>query len=109
MSLALDNPPSMMVQPIEERCLSYLNAEATVATAYGRLFHKDANAVLTSSPGATQVTVFGFTQGNLPPIGTVVMVWGTSDDHGSYFLPNAKCVSHGDGVLRNFATFVQLT
>jgi hypothetical protein len=109
MSLALDSQPSMMLQPLEERCLSYLNAEATVAASYGRLFHKDANAVLTSNPGVTQITVFGFTKGNLPPIGTVVMIWGTSDDRGAYFLPDAKCVSHGDGVLRNFATFVQLT
>jgi len=84
------------------------NADANVASEYGLLILKDGGAVLTSNLGATSITIFGFKKDNLPSVGAVMKIWGVSNDHGPYFLPNAKCVSHGTGVLEGSATFLQV-
>lgn len=84
------------------------NAEASVASEYGLLVLKDGGAVIAFNLGATQITVFGFEGDNLPGIGAVMKIWGVSNDQGPYFLPSAKCISHGEGILKGSATFVQL-
>jgi hypothetical protein len=84
------------------------NAEASVASEYGLLVLKNTKAVIMFNLGATQITVFGFGEDNLPQTGAVMKIWGVSQDQGPYFLPNAKCVSRGEGLLKGSATFVQV-
>ncbi|WP_375768834.1 hypothetical protein NR798_45355 [Archangium gephyra] len=84
------------------------NADANVASEFGLLLLKDGGAVLTSNLGATSITVFGFKKDSLPAVGAVMKIWGVSYDQGPYFLPNAKCMSHGTGVLEGSATFLQV-
>lgn len=92
----------------EEVGIPRFNANANVASEFGLLLLQDGGAVLESNLGATSITVFGFKKDELPEVGAVVKIWGVSYEHGPYFLPNAKCMSHGTGELEGSATFLQI-
>lgn len=105
MSLAPTSPSSMFPQT----SWSLYNAKAHVASESGLLLLRDAGGVLTPfRTGAREITLYGFEPDQLPAVGDVVSIWGSSLELGHFRLSRARCISHDGGPLRNSATFEEL-